>query len=1284
VRSPGVLVAALALAAWPRAYALDPSRPLTQYGHDEWRTEQGLPVNSINALAQTPDGYLWLATNEGLVRFDGARFTLYDRSTVPELRSQWVDALLVDGRGRLWIGMHAGGVCRLEEGRFTRVGDGDPLVARRVMSLGSARDGRVFLGTDGGLASLLDGAVAHVGGLEGERVQVVLQRGDGSVWVGTASGLFTLDAAGRQARRAGPPLENVTALVEEPDGTLVVGTFGTGLHRLGANGTNLTSRDGLASDQVWSLLRDSRGTLWIGTQGGLTRRSGGGALERFAPTAGPGEMPVKGGLTSARVVSLLEDREGSLWIATLGGGLNRLRESRITVLGTAEGLSSEVSRTVLEDAGGDVWVGTNGGGLNRLRGDRVVEVLTTREGLASDHVWSLVQAPDGALWIGTDGGVQRLAGGRLTSLSRRDGLSSDLVRALAFDRGGDLWVGTSGAGLNRVTPARDGAHGGPRVRVYRAADGLANDIVWRVLLDERGGWLSTDGGGLVRMDVEGDGPPRFTRVAGLESASPRPLLADADGSLWVGTVGGGLSRVAGGRVRTVTRRDGLFDDSVFEILPDGLGSFWMTSNRGIFRVPRAELLDFTEGRRRSVTSVAYGRADGMKTVECQGGSQPSGARMRDGRLFFPTVRGLAVIDPRRAAPNTVPPPVVLQEVLAAGQPMDTSRPLVLPPGRDSLEIRYTALSFLAPERIRFRYRLEGLEASWVEAGDRRAAYYTNLAPGAYTFRVIACNGDGVWNERGASLAFSLRPRLWQSWWFAGLALVCAGAAGLGAHRLQVRGLRLRERELVAQVEARTRSLAESEAAARAERLRAEEANRAKSVFLANMSHELRTPLNGILGCAQLMERTRGRDRHDRESLEIIARSGEHLLGLINDVLSLSKIEAGRASVWLDPFDPGRLLDGLLDVVRPRAAAKGLALSLEKDGLPPAVLGDEGKLRQVLLNLLGNAVKFTARGRVALRARWRDGRALIEVEDTGPGIAAGELGTLFRPFTQTESGRAAREGAGLGLSLSRQLARLMGGDIEVASAPGEGSTFRLELELPETEAAALPGPERRRVIGLAPGEPARGVLVVDDVAQNRLVLARLLSGVGFRVHEAASGHEAIAVWRESVPDAVLMDTRMAGMDGLQATRRIRDEERQTGRRRTPILAVSASALEHERGEILASGCDDFLAKPYREAALFEKLAACLGVRYVYEAEEPPSAPQAAAGALDPQRVARLPRPLRETLREAFQAGNFDAAEAAAEDVRAVDEGLAEALRTAAQQFRPDEALEALAGAAGVDG
>jgi signal transduction histidine kinase/DNA-binding response OmpR family regulator len=632
-------------------------------------------------------------------------------------------------------------------------------------------------------------------------------------------------------------------------------------------------------------------------------------------------------------------------------------------------------------------------------------------------------------------------------------------------------------------------------------------------------------------------------------------------------------------------------------------------------------------------------------------------------------RGRGAGAPAQAANDAVdpaPPPVRVEEVMADGRGVVREAHPVLPPGVERLEFNYSAASFESPDRLRFRYRLEGYDTGWIEAGSRRSAAYTRIPPGSYTFHVTAASASGVWNEAGASFPFRLRPWFWQTDWFRALVVLAAAAGAAGVYRWRVRRLHDRERELVALVDERTRGL-------RQEKERAETANRAKSVFLANMSHELRTPLNGILGFAQLMARRGSRDSEDRQSLATILRSGEHLLGLINDVLSLSKIEAGRATLVAAPFDPAALLRSLHEMLRLRAEAKGLAFSLDADGsFPRAVVGDAGRLTQILINVLGNAIKFTDLGHVRWRARYAAGRATFEIEDTGPGISAAEQRELFEPFAQAEAGRRAKEGTGLGLALSRQLAQQMGGDVTLASEPGRGSTFRLELPLPEAPEGAVVA-ESRRVVSLAPGERRYRILVADDVLENRVLLRGLMGAVGFDVREAAGGEETVELWNAWQPHLIWMDKRMPGVDGLEATRRIRAAEKTRGLAPTKILALSASALEHERASILAAGCDDFLPKPFREDALFEAMRTHLGLAYAYEER---SVARAAPQLVKGERLARLPEALRAQLRSALLQGDTDRAREVAAAFEAHDAPLGHELRTMIEAFRLDEVEAAL--------
>ncbi len=540
---------------------------------------------------------------------------------------------------------------------------------------------------------------------------------------------------------------------------------------------------------------------------------------------------------------------------------------------------------------------------------------------------------------------------------------------------------------------------------------------------------------------------------------------------------------------------------------------------------------------------------------------------------------------------------------------------------------------------------------------------------------------GLARAYAAASAVFLLPSLPLGHWALGI-LILSIAASLANRFTRVYSeLDSLNHELETKVEQRTAELEDtvarlqvSERESREAHDAALDASRAKSVFLANMSHELRTPLNAVIGFAQVLERGSDVRGEARESLRIIQRAGEHLLGLINDVLSISKIEAGKLTLVEQPFDLPALLRAVQAIVRVRAEDRGLDVVFDLDPyLPKVVVGDEGKLRQVLLNLLGNAVKFTERGGVTLRASWRDGVAAFEVEDTGVGIRDEEIGTLFEAFHQTESGRGSKEGTGLGLVISREIVRLMGGDISVVSVPGLGTTFRFDVRVAVSQ-AAVAAPDGRRVAELEPGHGPVRVLIVDDKDENRLLLVNLLTAVGFEVQEAADGRQAIDVWDRWRPDAIFMDIRMPVLDGREATREIRRREVTAGH--CKIIALTASAFEHERDDILTSGTDDFVTKPFRVETIFAKLAEHLGVRYRYDDEGARRATDGAAALLTPERMAALPPERLRHLYEALNNGDVQAAAIAAERIDDDDAPVGRALLARIKQYRIEELIELL--------
>jgi signal transduction histidine kinase/ligand-binding sensor domain-containing protein/CheY-like chemotaxis protein len=1156
-------------------------KPLALFAYERWTSEDGLPEDTVSAIAETGNGFLWFATGNGLARFDGNHV-----EPVPALRGGPFEAgstaLWVAPDDALWVGTVNRGLWRLqinEPPQQWTTAQGLP--ANAILSLAEGLDGALLIGTSRGAARLLDGRIEPLRRVPQVPIRAIAVAADGTRWLlGNADVAYRQGAGGTVAEIALPGGAGAAVAVDRRGHAWLA--TGDGLLEIDQAGRPTLHRvqpGGLASTLIRALMVARDGSLWIAFEGQGVQRLHEGGWQGFAAAEG---------LHNAYVGALFEDSHGSMWLGT-GLGVARLRDAAVSTYSRAHGLAADYVRSVAVDAAGIAWIGTDGGGLARVDGVRATS-YTSANGLLGDTVRAVAVAADGSVWIGAYGrGLQRFADGRFENLQADAGLPSARIAALLAEADGTLWIGTEDRGLVRLRAGR--------FEVFDQARGMpSNDI--RSLLRRADGALlagSSDRGIAVLVD---DRVERvLDRASGLLCERINAMYEDAAGTLWVGAENG-LMRVSGDRVLGLADQDPVLAHAVRFVGGDADGGIWVAGGRGVVHLAAAGVAALAAGTAgtEALPIRRVGRSDGLRAPQVNGGTQPSAALGGDGRLWLPTPRGLAVVDPARLADEAPLPRMQIESLRGNGELL----PLVavrhaLAAGVTRVEVGFGGVQTLGLDRPLYQIRLDGLDADWKRPSSERIVEYASLPPGEYTFRVraVAEHGGRVSDE--ATVRFTVTPQFYQHAGFLallGLAMVASIAAAVG---LRHRRLLADKRRLTAEVERRTLELRDALG-------HAQQLARAKATFLANMSHELRTPLSAIIGFTE--HALHGGPTAAPYALTRIERHSRLLLELVNDVLDASRIDAGQLCVEIQPVSPLEVAAEVVQLLEDRATDKGLAIRLQpRWPLPATVPADPLRLKQVLLNLVGNAIKFSERGTITLTlgADAATGHWWVEVADEGIGISEEQQGRLFRAFEQADVSVSRRHGgSGLGLYISRKLVSLSGGTIMVESTPGRGSRFRVALPLAD-DCEWLDGPP-----AAAGGDEApvtvpslRGrVLLAEDAEDLRLLLAGVIESTGAELVAVENGLEAVRQATAAPFDLVLMDMHMPVLDGNAATRRLR-----AGGYRGAIVALTADVLADAVSNHRAAGCDWVLTKPIDRRRLFSLLSLFLTEAEPVDATDP---------------------------------------------------------------------------------
>jgi len=1042
-------------------------RTVVQYRSRTWTSEDGLPHSQVQAIAQTRDGYLWVGTRDGLARFDGMQFAIFGPRNTAEIKNGCITALSVDREGSLWIGTYEG-LVRLKQGEFSRFGVRDGLPGEQIAALRIARDGALWIGTTNGVCRYREGkfmSYTSTNGLLSDLVTSIGEDREGAIWVATGEGLsrFKHDVATCFTASNGLPNKTVHGICQDRQGRL---WFGSNTGLIACEHEQFFSYDahhGLSDNFVSTIYQDRTGELWVGTFSGLNRFRDGRFINELN----------NDGLSYDKVLAIFEDRESNLWIGSRDG-LTRLIPRRFTAINKQNGLSHNNVMSIREDRNGTMWIGTWGGGLDQMK-DGLVRAYTTTNGFPHDLILSTCEGSDGSIWAGADfdGGLMRLHNGNVTHYDKKDGLIAAGVRVIHEDKAGNLWIGTShGLSLmkgasgrvaplspiyvksnkegrpthssfdaERVVPAKvhkplsaramppeAGEQAGKFIK-FTVEDGLPSEVV-RVIWEDRRGklWFGTDGG-LTRWD---DGHfTNFTTDNGLSDNAVLTLFEDREENLWIGTAKGGLNRtrladtIARPAFTSYSSKQGLFSDEVQSILEDDRGWLWMSCTRGIFRVQKRDLDDLDRKKIKAFNSIAYGKADGMESTICNGVAQPAAWKSHDGRLWFPTTKGIISVVPDLPL-SRVWLPIFIEQVLADKKPMLRGQPVMLPPigsdeelpkgsfgdlgvqvppGRGELEFQYTALNFRNPEKSLFRYRLDGVDLDWVDATTRRVAHYNNLSPGNYRFRVMACNSDGIWNESSAALAITLAPHIWQMSWFRAVAGIgIAGAVG-GVALLTTRWRLQRKFEVLQQ-----------QAAVEKERGR----------IAKDIHDDLGSSLTRIM---MLGERV-------AEDIN----KPEALAGHVDKIVTSARatVQAMDEVVWaVNPENDS--LDGLIGYINQYATQlfenSKVSCRLEMPQMSPKLMLPAEVRHDLFLAVkesLHNVLKHAGTSQVRVRIWETEGQVEITVEDDGCG---------FDMMANSGSGNRNCARSGHGLANMRNRMEEIGGQMNVVTAPGKGTRIR---------------------------------------------------------------------------------------------------------------------------------------------------------------------------------------------------------------------------------------------------
>jgi len=1004
---------------------IEVTKPLSQYTYKEWTMNSGLPNNAIMDITKTSEGFMWLATFNGLVRFDGREFKVFNRSNTPEFVTNSISSLVVDSNNQLWVGTNGGGLVKYHQGVFTRMHT-DSMRGSIITALAEGTEGVIWIGTRSGLAKLENGSIGKIeeSELSAANVTALFFDYKERLWIGTATkGIYVLDgnASMNFSQQQGLQSNFIRAAFVDSRDNIWVGTD-QGVSLIQPNGT-IVRMDLVAGAPLGftnRFLEDTEGSIWLGSNDGLRRFNK--SFELVDSELELGHHVVQ---------SLYQDEEKNIWAGTYRAGLHCLNQSKFLLLGEEEGLSNEVINVTYSD-GMIFWAGSDDG-LIRLK-NGMIETFKLGRRSAGNRIRDIFRDSQGRLWLCTYRGLAQFDQGKVIQrYTVKDGLCSNNTRRIVEDAEGSLWIGTAN-GLNRL---KDG-----KFDTFGDESGLSDKFIMSLFIDRTNTlWVGTNGGGTYKFQNG-----RFREALSPDGSNDIVfnMFQDDNDAIWIST-NRGVVFINDSLRFNINPNHGLLSNNIFQVIVDDLEQVWFTSDHGIMRTSMSEIINLVTGKADKLLDIRiFDMSDGLRTGNITAAS--ISGYTNEGEVWFCTIRGVAVLNSKKIPTNEIRPNTLMTMLIADNKEYSIGKGTVLPAGNRRLEFHYTGFSYYAPEKIQYRYKLENFDQNWIDAGTRRTAYYTNIPPGEYEFKVMAANNDGLWSEASASVNLIQNAYFYQTTWFYIIIGIFLVAFGAFLYYLRARNLKQRNFQLAKMVQERTRDIQYQNQAIIVQKEELNQLNTVKNKLLSVISHDLRGPIAAVSGLLGLLKS--GHLSHQ----ELITQSNRlnnevySLTYLLDNLLSWSKSQMQGIKLKRENVALRKVVDENLKIALPMSEQKRITV---ENHVPEDcyVNTDVNFLSLVIRNLVMNAIKFThEQGKIYVASEGQENKVLISVNDNGVGMTKEDLNKLFNTKSHySKMGTANEAGTGIGLLLCKEFIELDGGKIWVESAEGKGSSFKFVLK-----------------------------------------------------------------------------------------------------------------------------------------------------------------------------------------------------------------------------------------------